>query len=172
MNQDDEQGVIDLRSDTATRPTPEMLEAMVQAPLGDEQRREDPTVRELEELAARLLGQAAAVYLPTATMGNQIGVRILTRPGDEMLAEESSHLFAAELAGAAVHSGLATRSIEAPSGRFTAEQVRAQAARLGPLPHARRRRCWQSRTPITPPAAPTGAPRSSPPSSTPPGTRG
>lgn len=126
MNQDDEQGVIDLRSDTATRPTPEMLEAMVQAPLGDEQRREDPTVRELEELAARLLGQAAAVYLPTATMGNQIGVRILTRPGDEMLAEESSHLFAAELAGAAVHSGLATRSIEAPSGRFTAEQVRAK----------------------------------------------
>ena len=126
MNQDDEQALIDLRSDTATRPTPEMREAMVQAPLGDEQRREDPTVLELEELAARLLGQAAAVYLPTATMGNQIGVRILTRPGDEMLAHESSHLFAAELAGVAVHSGVATRGIEAPGGRFTAEQVRAK----------------------------------------------
>ncbi|HEY1566574.1 MAG TPA: GntG family PLP-dependent aldolase [Solirubrobacteraceae bacterium] len=118
--------VIDLRSDTATRPTPEMREAMLHAPLGDEQRREDPTVLELEELAARLLGQAAAVYLPTATMGNQIGIRILTRPGDEILAEESSHLFAAELGGAAVHSGLSTRPIEASSGRFTAQQVRAK----------------------------------------------
>jgi threonine aldolase len=127
MNQHtDEPGLIDLRSDTATRPTAEMRAAMANAPVGDEQRREDPTVRELEELAARLLGQAAAVYLPTATMGNQIGVRILTRPGDEMLAEESSHLFAAELAGAAVHSGVATRGIEAPSGRFTAQQVRAK----------------------------------------------
>jgi threonine aldolase len=128
MNQhdDDVQGVIDLRSDTATRPTPDMREAMAHARLGDEQRREDPTVLELEELAARLLGQAAAVYLPTATMGNQIAMRILSRPGDEVLAEESSHLFAAELGGAAVHSGLSTRSIEAPSGRFTAEQVRAK----------------------------------------------
>jgi threonine aldolase len=126
MNQHDEQGLIDLRSDTATRPTPEMRQAMIQAPVGDEQRREDPTVLELEQVAAGLLGQAAAVYLPTATMGNQIAVRILTRPGDEMLADESSHLFAAELAGAAVHSGVATRGIEAPSGRFTAEQVRAK----------------------------------------------
>ena len=121
-----EQGVIDLRSDTATRPSAEMLAEMLHAPLGDEQRREDPTVLELEQLAAGLLGQAAAIYLPTATMANQIGVRILTQPGDEMLAEESSHLFAAELGGVAVHSGVSTRSIAAPSGRFTPEQVRAK----------------------------------------------
>jgi threonine aldolase len=118
--------VIDLRSDTATRPTPAMREAIARAEVGDEQRGEDPTVTELETLAAQVLGQEAAVYLPTATMGNQIGMRILTHPGEELLAEESSHVFAAELAGAAVHSGLAQRSIESPSGRFSGDQVRAK----------------------------------------------
>jgi threonine aldolase len=89
-----------------------MREAMATAEVGDEQRREDPTVNELERLGAELLGQEEAVYLPTATMANQIALRILTRPGQEVLAEESSHVFGAELAGAAVHSGLAQRSIE------------------------------------------------------------
>jgi threonine aldolase len=118
--------MIDLRSDTATRPTPAMREAIARAEVGDEQRGEDPTVTALETLAAQLLGQEAAVYLPTATMGNQIGMRILTHPGEELLAEESSHVFAAELGGAAVHSGLAQRAIESPSGRFTGDQVRAK----------------------------------------------
>jgi threonine aldolase len=118
--------MIDLRSDTATRPTSAMRAAIARAEVGDEQRGEDPTVNELERLAAQLLGQREAVYLPTATMGNQIGIRILSNPGEEVLAEDSSHLFAAELAGAAVHSGLAQRSIESSSGRFTAEQVRAK----------------------------------------------
>jgi threonine aldolase len=118
--------MIDLRSDTATRPTAAMLEAMVAAPLGDEQRREDPTVRELERLVAELLGHEDALYLPTATMGNQIAIRTLSNPGEEILAEEGAHVFSAEQGGVAVHSGLAQRPIEAPSGRFTATQVRSK----------------------------------------------
>ena len=118
--------MIELRSDTATKPSQAMREAMASAEVGDEQRREDPTVNELERLAAALLGQEEAVYLPTATMGNQIALRILTRPGQELLAEESSHVFGAELAGAAVHSGLAQRAIESEDGRFTPAQVRAK----------------------------------------------
>jgi threonine aldolase len=103
-----------------------MREAMATAEVGDEQRREDPTVNELERLGAELLGQEEAVYLPTATMANQIALRILTRPGQELLAEESSHIVGAELGGPAVHSGLAQRSIESESGRFTPAQVRAK----------------------------------------------
>jgi threonine aldolase len=118
--------VIELRSDTATTPSAAMREAMATAEVGDEQRREDPTVNELERVAAELLGQEEAVYLPTATMANQIALRILTRPGQEVLAEEASHVFGAELGGAAVHSGLAQRSIESETGRFTPEQVRAK----------------------------------------------
>jgi threonine aldolase len=118
--------VIELRSDTATKPSAAMREAMATAEVGDEQRREDPTVNELERLGAELLGQEEAVYLPTATMANQIALRILTRPGQELLAEESSHVFGAELGGAAVHSGLAQRSIESENGRFTPEELRAK----------------------------------------------
>ena len=118
--------VIDLRSDTATRPSAAMLKAMVSARLGDEQRREDPTVRELERLVAELLGQEDALYLPTATMGNQIAIKTLSNPGEEILAEEGAHVFSAEQGGLAVHSGLAQRPIDAPSGRFTADQVRAK----------------------------------------------
>ena len=118
--------MIELRSDTATKPSRAMRQAMADAEVGDEQRREDPTVNELERLGAELLGQEEAVYLPTATMANQIALRILTRPGQEVLAEESSHVFGAELAGAAVHSGLAHRSIESDNGRFTPADVRAK----------------------------------------------
>src|SRR5512133_698972 len=78
--------MIDLRSDTATQPTQAMRAAIAAAEVGDEQRGEDPTVLELEHRAAAFLGQAAAVYVPTATMANQTAVRILTEPGDELLA--------------------------------------------------------------------------------------
>jgi threonine aldolase len=117
--------VIDLRSDTATRPSPGMRRAMADAVVGDEQRREDPTVLALERRAAELLGQEEAVYLPTATMANQIAVRILSRPGDEVLAEELSHLFLSEQGGIAAHSGLVTRPLVGTAGRFSPEQVRA-----------------------------------------------
>jgi len=116
--------VIDLRSDTATRPTPSMRRAIAEAVVGDEQKREDPTVAELERRGAELLGQEAAVYLPTATMANQIALRIQTEPGDELLAEENSHLLLSELGGAAVHSGLVTRGLPSVGGRFSPEQVR------------------------------------------------
>ena len=115
---------IDLRSDTATRPTPGMREAIARAEVGDEQKREDPTVNELERRAATLVGQQEAVFLPTATMANQIALRILSEPGDELLADAWSHLFLNELGGPAVHSGLVMRPLAAAAGRFDAGQVR------------------------------------------------
>jgi threonine aldolase len=115
---------IDLRSDTATRPTPGMREAIARAEVGDEQKREDPTVNELEGRVAALVGQEEAVFLPTATMANQIALRVLSEPGEELLADTWSHLFINELGGPAVHSGLVMRPLESTEGRFSAEQVR------------------------------------------------
>src|SRR5215208_4977606 len=116
--------VIDLRSDTATRPTRGMREAMARAEVGDDQKREDPTVLELERRVAELLGHEDAVYLPTASMANQIACRILTEPGDELLAEENAHILLSEQGGPAVHSGLVTRPIRTRAGRFTGDDVR------------------------------------------------
>jgi threonine aldolase len=117
--------MIDLRSDTATRPTPEMLAAMAAAEVGDEQLREDPTVNELQRRAAELLGQEAALFLPTATMANQIALRTLTRPGGELIAEERTHTLIYEAGGPAVHSGLVMRGLPGVRGRLTPEQLRA-----------------------------------------------
>jgi threonine aldolase len=110
--------VVDLRSDTATKPTPEMYAAMAAAELGDEQRREDPTVNELQRRAAELLGQERALFVPTATMANQIALRLLGRRGGELLAEERTHVLVYESGGAAVHSGLVMRGVEADAGRL------------------------------------------------------
>ena len=126
--------MIDLRSDTATKPSRAMREAMANAEVGDEQKREDPTVLELERRIAELLGHEEAVYLPTASMANQIACRILTEPGDELIAEENAHMLIAELGGPAVHAGLMTRPLPSEAGRFTPEQVRT-AARRGDLGH-------------------------------------
>ena len=116
--------LIDLRSDTATRPSPGMRDAMARAEVGDEQKREDPTVNELERRVAGLVGQEEAVFLPTATMANQIALRLLSEPGDELLADAWSHLFINELGGPAVHSGLAIRPLVSTDGRFSAGQIR------------------------------------------------
>src|SRR3954453_16470532 len=116
--------MIDLRSDTATRPSQEMRAAMATAEVGDDQKREDPTVLELERRAAELLGQEEAVYLPTASMANQIACRILTEPGDELLAEENGPILLSEQGGPAVHAGLVTRPIRTTAGRFTGDDVR------------------------------------------------
>jgi threonine aldolase len=121
--------VIDLRSDTQTKPTPGMREAMATAEVGDEQKREDPTVNLLERRAAELLGQEEAVYLPTATMANEIALRLHGEPGDEVLAEEHSHVLVAELGAPAALSGLLTRPLPGDRGRLSPEQIRA-AARL------------------------------------------
>jgi threonine aldolase len=119
--------VIDLRSDTQTKPSPAMREAMARAEVGDEQEREDPTVLELERRGAELLGQAEAVYLPTATMGNQIALAILGVRGTELVVEERAHIMVSELGGAAMHSGLQTRGLPGFRGRFSAAQLRETA---------------------------------------------
>lgn len=133
--------VIDLRSDTATRPTDGMRSAIAAAVVGDEQKREDPTVNELEARTAVLLGQEEAVFLPTATMANQIALRLHTQPGDELLGEENCHVFISELGGPAVHSGVVTRGLPGVAGRFTPEQVRA-ACRVPAIHSPRTRVVW------------------------------
>jgi threonine aldolase len=118
--------VIDLRSDTVTKPTPEMLAAMAAAEVGDEQEREDPTTNELQRRMAELLGHEAALFLPTATMGNQVALRVLTKPGGVLLAEERTHVLVYEWGGPAIHSGLIMRGVPAEHGRVTPEHVWAE----------------------------------------------
>jgi len=116
---------IDLRSDTVTRPTPEMRRAMAEAEVGDDVYAEDPTVNRLQETAARLLGFEAALWVPSGVMGNEIAIRILTRPGQEVLAEERSHVIQYELAGMAALSGVMPRPVAAGDGIVTPEILRA-----------------------------------------------
>jgi threonine aldolase len=125
--------MVDLRSDTLTNPTAGMRRAMAEAVVGDEQKREDPTVIALEERAAEFLGHEAAVYLPTATMGNQIALRLLTEPGDEVIAESRSHVFRYELGGPAVHSGLVMKGLPSHDGLLRPEDVRAAVNPPGDL---------------------------------------
>src|SRR5947207_5082714 len=118
--------VIDLRSDTLTQPRPTMREAIASAAVGDEQKREDPTVNELERRGATFLGQEEAVFLPTATMANQIALNILGTPGDALLVERHAHIMLSELGGPAAHSGLLTIGLPGIDGRFSPEQVVAE----------------------------------------------
>jgi threonine aldolase len=115
--------VIDLRSDTLTQPTAEMRQAIAGAAVGDDQKREDPTVNELERRGAEFLGHEEAVFLPTATMANQIALQILGRPGDALLVERHAHIMLSELGGPAAHSGLLTIGLEGTNGRFSPDQV-------------------------------------------------
>ena len=117
--------MIDLRSDTQTKPSTGMREAMSTAEVGDEQEREDPTVLALERRVAELLGQEEAVYLPTATMANQIALMILGERGTELVVEETAHIMVSELGGAALHGGLQTRGLPGRLGRLTPEQIAA-----------------------------------------------
>ena len=110
-----------------------MREAMARAEVGDEQEREDPTVLALEQRVAALLGQEEAVYLPTATMGNQIALAILGERGTELVVEEKAHIMVSELAGAAAFSGLQTRGVAGFRGRISPEQVRATTHADGSL---------------------------------------
>jgi threonine aldolase len=118
--------VIDLRSDTLSQPTRAMREAMANAKVGDEQKREDPTVNELERRGAEFLGQEESVFVPTATMANQIALNVHGRPGDALVAERHSHILLSELGGPAVHSGLLTLGVPGIAGRFSPEQVVAE----------------------------------------------
>jgi threonine aldolase len=116
---------IDLRSDTVTRPTDEMREAMARAEVGDDVYGEDPTAQRLHERAAELLGKEAALFVPSGTMGNQICVRLHTQPGQEVIIEERSHMFNMEMAGMAVISGALARPISCRDGIMDWESIEA-----------------------------------------------
>ena len=115
--------MIDLRSDTMTKPTPGMLAAMAAAEVGDEQEREDPTTNELQRRMAALLGHEAALFFPTATMATQVALRVLSCPGAKVVAEENTHVLIWEWGGPAIHSGLVMQGVAADAGRPTAEQI-------------------------------------------------
>jgi threonine aldolase len=114
---------IDLRSDTITRPTPAMRDAMARAEVGDDVFGDDPTVRELEAETAALLGKEAALYVPSGTMANQLAVRGHTEPGDEILVEANAHLFYYESGGPAALSGVMCRCLNGQRGLFTGQEV-------------------------------------------------
>jgi threonine aldolase len=115
---------VDVRSDTVTRPTQPMLAAMMAADVGDDVFGEDETVNELQRRAASLFGKEAALFCPTGTMTNQIGIRVHTRPGDEVICDELAHIYLFEGGGIAANCGCSVRLLKGDRGRFTAEQVR------------------------------------------------
>src|SRR5438876_1666221 len=115
---------IDLRSDTVTRPSPEMRQAMAEAPVGDDQYGEDPSVNRLPERIAELLGKKAALFVPSGTMANQIGLKVLTRPGDDVVLGEEAHIVWHESGAGAANSGVQF-TIVGRGGLFTAAEFRA-----------------------------------------------
>jgi threonine aldolase len=114
---------IDLRSDTVTRPSAEMRAAMAAAEVGDDVYGEDPTVNHLERRAAEVFGREAALFVPTGTMGNQIAIRLLTQPGQEVIAESRAHILDWEMATTAVFSGCLVRAVEAERGILTWKHI-------------------------------------------------
>jgi threonine aldolase len=121
-------GMIDLRSDTVTHPTPAMRRAMADAEVGDDVYREDPTVRRLEELAAERLGFPAALFVPTGTMGNQLAVHLQTSPGSEVIIEARGHIFNFEMGAMAVWSGALPRPVVTDNGLLEPAQVEVAIA--------------------------------------------
>jgi threonine aldolase len=119
-------GAVNLYSDTQTRPSDGMRRAIATADVGDEQRREDPTTRHLEERVAELLGQEAGLFLPSGTMCNQIALRLHARPGgDELILDGTAHPIIAEAGGPAWNAGLMIHALDGEGGIFTGDQVRA-----------------------------------------------
>ncbi|MFZ6051131.1 threonine aldolase family protein [Halocola ammonii] len=115
--------MIDLRSDTVTRPTPEMLEAMMSAKVGDDVFGEDPTVNALQEKGAKMFGHEAALFCPSGTMTNQIAINAHTNPGDEVICSELAHIYLYEGGGIAKNSGASVRLLPGDRGRFKADQI-------------------------------------------------
>jgi threonine aldolase len=126
-------GSVDLRSDTVTTPTPEMRRAMADAEVGDDVYGEDPTVNHLQELAAAMVGKEAALYVPSGTMGNQLALRLLARPGTEVLCPARCHIRQYEAAAAALNAGVQLRAVPDAGGAFPAAAVEHAAA--GPAHH-------------------------------------
>lgn len=121
--------VVDLRSDTVTQPTPAMKQAMIDAPLGDDVLGDDPTVQRLEALGAELSGKEAALFMPSGTMANQVAIRIHTRPGDEILMEQSCHPINYEAGGAAAIAGVQIRPLTGDDHMFLSRDVVEPAIR-------------------------------------------
>ena len=117
--------VIDFRSDTVTKPTQEMREAMYRAEVGDDVYGDDPTVNRLEEIAAEMVGKEAAVYVPTGTMGNQTAIMAWTERGDEVILEEQAHIYMYEVGGPAVLSSVQLRPIRGHRGVMDPADVKA-----------------------------------------------
>lgn len=116
--------MIDLRSDTITQPTPAMREVIAQAQVGDDVFGDDPTVNELEAYVAQLLGKAAAVYMPSGTMTNQVALRVHTEPGDEIILESEAHIYYYEGGAPAALSGVMCKLIQGQKGIFTAADLK------------------------------------------------
>src|SRR5215204_944260 len=115
--------LIDFRSDTMTRPTPEMLEAMMKAPVGDDVFGEDPSINELEKRSASLFGMEAGIFCPSGTMTNQIAIKCQTQPGDEVICDTTAHIYQYEGGGIALNSGASVKLLNGQMGRVTADQV-------------------------------------------------
>jgi threonine aldolase len=118
--------LVDLRSDTVTRPTPGMRRAMADAEVGDDVYGEDPSVNALEERVAALFGHEAALFVPSGTMGNQIGMRLVCEPGQEVLCDADAHVVTYEMGAAAAIFGISTRTVVSSGGRLDADQLIAQ----------------------------------------------
>ena len=131
--------VVDLRSDTVTRPTADMRRAMAEAAVGDDVWGDDPTVIELERETALVLGKEAAVYVPSGTMGNQAAIRAHTRPGDEILLHELAHVVVHEQGAPAVLSGVQTRLLPGERGQIEREALRRRLRDPSDIHHARQR---------------------------------
>ncbi|MCC6848834.1 MAG: low-specificity L-threonine aldolase [Deltaproteobacteria bacterium] len=137
--------IVDLRSDTLTRPTAAMRAAMAAAEVGDDVFHEDPTVNALEERAAGLAGKDAALFVPSGTMANLIACTLQTRPGDEVILERSSHLYRYEAGGFAACAGVSVALLDGERGLISPEQV-AGAVRLEDVHQARSRLLWLENT--------------------------
>jgi threonine aldolase len=117
--------IVDFRSDTVTKPTPDMLEAMMSAPVGDDVFSEDPSINKLETIAAAMFGMEGAIFCPSGTMTNQIAIKCHTQPGDEVICDETSHIYQYEGGGIASNSGASVKLLYGDRGRITADQVKA-----------------------------------------------
>ncbi|WP_194767598.1 threonine aldolase family protein [Tamlana sp. I1] len=116
--------IIDLRSDTVTKPTKGMLDAMMHAQVGDDVFREDPTVNELESKMAAMFGKESALFFPSGTMANQTAIKLHTNPGEQVICDKYAHIYNYESGGASFNSGVSCKLIDGKRGMFTAEQVK------------------------------------------------
>ncbi|NRD21478.1 PLP-dependent transferase [Winogradskyella eckloniae] len=115
--------IIDLRSDTVTKPSKGMLDAMMSAQVGDDVFREDPTVNVLEERLAKMFGKEKALFFPSGSMANQIAIKLHTNPGEQVICDKYAHIYNYEVGGVAFHSGASCKLIDGNRGMFTAEHV-------------------------------------------------